>query len=249
MANIAKEEAVSIPLKPFDENSKEEDYLALLEHVIATAKSRNGRIPTKSSSDIVDLLNSLPDEVPQSPSSPTSGFHWRTEEEIELDRQIGAAGELYAFEVLKRLNLPGFGLENWQSNIRPRVSVHPSYVGVEAWHSAESADITYDDSSGAFTNLLIGNGYLDSVIWKDQTPKYFFEVKTTTMECGTTIFLGRDQYDRMQRMKLTNRKSSEEVYCILRVFKIDTTDLDLKIYIDPAGMQEKAMERKSRVCG
>ncbi|KAH8654536.1 hypothetical protein BGZ60DRAFT_532903 [Tricladium varicosporioides] len=242
MANIMKEEVFLASPNPFDENSNEEDYLKLLEHVIATAKRKNGKIPAKSSTDIVGLLKSLPEEAPQSPCSPTSGFHWRTEEEIELDRQIGAAGELYAFEILKGLGLPGFGLENWQSNIRPRVSIHPSYAGVEAWHGAESADITYEDSSGAFTNLLMHNGYLDSVVWKDQTPRYFFEVKTTTMECDTTFFLGRGQYERMQRMKLGDRDASEEVYCILRVFKIDSIDLDMKIYVDPAGMRDMAMK-------
>lgn len=68
---------------------------------------------------------------------------------------------------------------------------------MEPWRGAETADITYDDAEGEFTQLLIANGYMDRSIWARATPKYFLEVKATTKECATRFFLSKSQYQRV----------------------------------------------------
>jgi Fe-S cluster assembly iron-binding protein IscA len=39
----------------------------------------------------------------------------------------------------------------------------------------------------------------------------------------------------MQRMKLKDRNPAAEVYIILRVFNLDKSNVDMRIYVDPAG--------------
>jgi hypothetical protein len=68
---------------------------------------------------------------------------------------------------------------------------------MEPWRGAETADITYHDTEGEFTRLLIENGYLDERTWAGARPKYFLEVKTTMKECGARFFVSRSQYQRV----------------------------------------------------
>ncbi len=46
----------------------------------------------------------------------------------------------------------------------------------------------------------------------------------------------------MRRMKLKDGKPSAEVYIILRVFNLDKYNIDMRIYVDPAGMEGKELE-------
>ena len=68
---------------------------------------------------------------------------------------------------------------------------------MEPWREPETADITYDDTEGEFTQLLIANGYLDTSIWARAKPKYYLEVKSTTKECATRLFLSKSQHKRV----------------------------------------------------
>jgi hypothetical protein len=77
------------------------------------------------------------------------------------------------------------------------VTIHENYDGMEPWRGAETADITYEDKEGELTQLLIANGYLDRSIWASAKPKYFLEVKTTTKECATRLFVSKSQYQRV----------------------------------------------------
>ena len=43
-------------------------------------------------------------------------------------------------------------------------------------------------------------------------------------------------------MKLKDGEPSAEVYIILRVFNLDKDSIDMRIYVDPAGMQGKELE-------
>jgi hypothetical protein len=43
----------------------------------------------------------------------------------------------------------------------------------------------------------------------------------------------------MQRMKLAKGQMAPEIYVILRVFKLDKDGIDMKAYLDPAGMEER----------
>ena len=93
-----------------------------------------------------------------------------------------------------------FGRGNWQSTIRRYVTVHEDYSDMDAWKGAETADITYDDTEGDFTKLLVENEYLDD-IWIDAKPKYYLEVKATTKECGTRFFISKSQYQRVYELR------------------------------------------------
>ncbi|XEU94740.1 hypothetical protein FSHL1_000024 [Fusarium sambucinum] len=42
---------------------------------------------------------------------------FRPRSQQERDKKIGAAGELYVFELLSKLELPDWGRKNWQSTI------------------------------------------------------------------------------------------------------------------------------------
>ncbi len=46
----------------------------------------------------------------------------------------------------------------------------------------------------------------------------------------------------MHRMKLPDGKPSDKVYIILRVFNLDTDEIDMHLYVDPASMQGKELE-------
>jgi hypothetical protein len=107
------------------------------------------------------------------------------------------------FEILSRLEtrLPGFNRANWQSTIRWHVKVHEDYCTLDQWRGTETADITYDDTEGEFTKLLVENEYLDEA-WLGAKPKYFLEVKTTTKECSTRFFVSKSQYERVCELNL-----------------------------------------------
>lgn len=85
------------------------------------------------------------------------------------------------FEYLKGLELPDFGLDNWQSSIRKYARMHPDYSdidGVIDWNSI--ADIEYHDREGQLTDFLVKKGHLLHHLWANERPHYHFEVKTTT---------------------------------------------------------------------
>jgi hypothetical protein len=96
------------------------------------------------------------------------------------------------------------------------VKVHENYHDMDPWTGAETADITYDDTKGEFTQLLIANGFLDGSIWAHAKPKYFLEVKATTKECSTRFFLSKSQY---QRVRLLSEK-----YPASRLTRLAATD-------------------------
>lgn len=42
----------------------------------------------------------------------------------------------------------------------------------------------------------------------------------------------------MERMRLTEGEVSPEVYIILRVFNLDKDTIDMRLYVDPKGVEE-----------
>ena len=99
----------------------------------------------------------------------------------ERDFKLGAAGELYMFEYLKGLVLPGFGLKNWKSAVRDRVKIHADYHDLEKDNDRSAiADIEYLDYSGRLTQFLTQKGHLAQGLWDSERPLYHIEVKTTT---------------------------------------------------------------------
>ncbi|KAJ6063689.1 hypothetical protein N7499_012369 [Penicillium canescens] len=158
---------------------------------------------------------------------------FRSDSQLERDKKIGAAGELYVFELLTQLvpALTDWSYLNWQSTIRRYVTIHPDYANMEPWYGRETADITYDDTEGDFTALLIDNGYLDAEEWRDKRPKYYIEVKTTTGPLRTPFYMSKHQYERMRAVH--NMSDHSEVYMILRVFDIRGDNIGMSVYLDP----------------
>ncbi|KAH9904955.1 hypothetical protein F4778DRAFT_52817 [Xylariomycetidae sp. FL2044] len=170
-------------------------YTELLTKVVDFA--RRATIPTWGAFDLSSLLDALPDG--EDAEMTTTRLGLRTAGQLERDKMVGAAGELYAFELLSHLRpaLPGFSLASWQSTIRHYVAAHPDYRTLPAWSGRETADITYDDVGGVFTELLIEKGYLSGQAWGGRRPKYFIEVKTTTGPCETPFYMSKGQYKRV----------------------------------------------------
>jgi hypothetical protein len=145
---------------------------------------------------------------------------------------------LQVFEWLKNgLDLPLFDRDNWRSNIRGRVNVHPGYGDLINWVGPETSDIIYEDSSSAFTAMLINKGYLTSSVWLGRTPTYYIEVKATFQSCNSTFYCSQNQYNRLESMQLSENTPADEVYMFVRVFKLSHAQPGLKIYLDPATLR------------
>ncbi|KAF2667223.1 hypothetical protein BT63DRAFT_481662 [Microthyrium microscopicum] len=157
----------------------------------------------------------------------------------EYKFKTGAAGELFVYEILSRLELPGFSLDNWQSTIRHRVNVHDKYRDLVRWSGRETADIVYRDEANKLTAMLISKGYLSREKWVDRTPTYYLEVKTTTGPLEQPFFCSQNQYDRMEKLELSEDRIDGEIYLIVRVFSSGETRMGLKLYLDPATLRKK----------
>ncbi|KAL3459177.1 hypothetical protein BJX64DRAFT_265188 [Aspergillus heterothallicus] len=164
-------------------------YLSLLRKVVNAARASS--FPTKESLDMSAISHFARTNIE---AFPLSGVDKPTR-----DKLIGAAGELFVFETLSRVtpSLPHFSRDNWQSTIRKHVSIHEDYTDLEPWYGRETADITYTDSEGVFTALLIATGYLDGS-WTGAKPDYFLEVKSTTSDCEAPLYVSKAQYDRVR---------------------------------------------------
>ncbi|KAH6999499.1 hypothetical protein EDB80DRAFT_724771 [Ilyonectria destructans] len=209
-------------------------YRDLLGRVISAARGANFPTRTNAPLDMSALLGALPTEYETESSFDRieESIRFRSKTQLERDRMVGAAGELYVFELLKTLDpsIPEFSMENWQSTIRDYVKVHAEYSDITRWPgNRETADIVYADTTGALTKVLIDCDYLSSS-WEHARPNYLLEVKTTTGPCRTPFFMSRLQYQRMRE----HRGSRETVYVVLRVFNVDKGRIGLRVYVDAA---------------
>ncbi|KAH0527319.1 hypothetical protein TsFJ059_002332 [Trichoderma semiorbis] len=214
-------------------------YAGLLSHVVSSA--RRASIPMKGTFGMDALRESLP-PLPTSNSNnfgtDTYGFNSASIlPQMEREKMIGAAGELYIFELLKACNpsLPDFGMDNWKSNIRWYAKKHPEYATIQPWHGRETSDLVYHDKMGTFTKLLIDNCYFDASTWEHRRPTYHFEVKTSVSSCETRFFVSKNQY----KMLHDNRGKENSVYIIMRVFNVVNGNIGLRLYVDPAELEAK----------
>ncbi|KAF4924992.1 hypothetical protein CGCVW01_v003742 [Colletotrichum viniferum] len=188
--------------------SSQAPYTALLSKVIAAGqRPRANALPLCGAFDLSQLYMDL------QPTRDDAELGLRSASQIERDCKIGAAGELYVFELLSHLSdqdvplppLPEFSRDNWQSNIRRYVTVHPDYALMEPWSGRETSDIVYEDVSKQLTSLLVRQGYLETRwLSRARGPKYFIEVKTTTMSCETAFYMSKAQYQRMRNNLVTD---------------------------------------------
>ncbi|KAL9949292.1 hypothetical protein ACHAPB_005240 [Verticillium nonalfalfae] len=177
-------------------------YLRLLTKVVDAA--RQAVFPSQGIFDMSNLRDALPE---RSIDAWQGGFdgpdvesRFHSTSQLERDRKIGAAGELYVFELLSRLTpaLHGWSRDNWQSTIRRYVTLHPDYQDMPPWNGRETADMTYQDVRGELTKWLKDHGYLDGEGWWDARPKYYIEVKTTTGPHNTPFYMSKAQYQRVR---------------------------------------------------
>ncbi|KAM0421093.1 hypothetical protein ACHAPT_011164 [Fusarium lateritium] len=210
-------------------------YQSLLERVVTAARA-SPILPLEGAYELPAMSHTLPDLMGH--TSYDRVYHippfWSSPQQ-ERERRIGAAGELYVFELLKNMSpgLPGFSLENWGSPLWRYASAHPDYAEMRNWGHMEISDLGYNDREGAFTELLINNGYLRRDVWENKTPRYYLQVKTTTGPCEAPFFMSKGQYRLMQEC----RDSTEKVYIIFRVFEVDTA-VQLRVYVNPAKLAE-----------
>ncbi|KJK63796.1 hypothetical protein P875_00064712 [Aspergillus parasiticus SU-1] len=214
------------------------EYRSILDNVVSAA--RRFIVPTRDSLDgspLSEFQNLRVRE--QTDNTP----HLRSLEKLERDKRIGAAGELFVFEVLSHLNpnLPGFSRENWQSTIRKYVRLHEDYTDLEPWGGRETADLVYTDSEGTLTSFLVAKDYLSSDRWAGKCPRFYLEVKSTTSTCETPFYMSKYQYERMQTFSEDESESSEldAIYIIFRVFNIGTDSVGMKVYVDPERMRRR----------
>ena len=158
-----------------DIDAQETAYKRILEHVVNVARQRVLSDVFESAGFSIEnpvATEALPPDLNRTAFAP------RTQ---ERDSKVRAAGELYMFERLKGLGLPGFDLKNWKSEIRDRVKIHADYHDVEKYNDRRAiADIEYLDDSGTLTRFLKQKGHLAQGLWDSEGPLYHIEIKTTT---------------------------------------------------------------------
>ncbi|KAJ6007726.1 hypothetical protein N7540_011702 [Penicillium herquei] len=253
----APSEDYSTPDPLFNAPSSENlQYRRLLDHVLQAA--RQASFPSHGTFSMAQLNEALPRDEELSQYEGFDGseirISFRSDSQLERDKKVGAAGELYvcvflsplaerdsllqlvsnsqqAFELLKGLLLPGWSHSNWPSTIRRYVNIHPDYAAMVPWYGRETADIVYDDIDGVLTAFLIDRGYMDAEEWETMRPKYFIEIKTTTGSLGTPFYMSNSQFQRMGNMH--RRGGHSEVYMILRVFEIRGSSIGMRVYLDP----------------
>ncbi|UNI18105.1 hypothetical protein JDV02_004396 [Purpureocillium takamizusanense] len=213
-------------------------YSELLNRVVAAAQRAS--FPSQGHFDLRSLRETLPTYTTPSEVISFDGLEvrptFRSSSQFERDKKVGAAGELYVFELLKRLELPGWSHNNWQSRIRTYAKALPEYADMQAWTASETSDLVYDDIEGHFTDMLIGCGHLEESEWRGARPKYFLEVKTTTGPLETPFYVSGKQYRLMEQKHHAEHRS--ELYIILRVFCLNATAIEMCVYIDPWQLKE-----------
>ncbi|KAH7148325.1 hypothetical protein EDB81DRAFT_932665 [Dactylonectria macrodidyma] len=202
------------------------EYLKRIDEVIASEKT----LPVKGVSlDITTPFGHLL----VSSGDVESFQRWKSRSSQEPDHlKTRALGELFVFELLTGLSLPGFGRDNWQSTIRKFVTIHPKYSDMSAWKGGETADLVYHDKDRVLTELLIKQGYLEGPGWLKKVPRYFIEVKCTTGKASTLFYISKSQYKRMQDcvFDATSPFVSPTVYLLARVFNMNKANVGLQIY-------------------
>ncbi|TGO32803.1 hypothetical protein BHYA_0288g00120 [Botrytis hyacinthi] len=210
-------------------------YKELLDAVIKQARRMHG-IPVDGDAMTAPICAG---------SSGNTGLAINSSEPGEGLYKIGAAGELFMFEVLKSLDLPLFNLENWRSSIRNRVTIHDDYKDMPYWSGFETSDIVYEDHDRALTELLGSKNYFDHVERSDgksevkQLTTYYIEVKTTPGPLTAPFYCSQNQFDRMESMRIQAKQPLKEVYLIARVFNLGASGMGYKLYVDPARLRRK----------
>ncbi|RYP57689.1 hypothetical protein DL769_009334 [Monosporascus sp. CRB-8-3] len=210
-------------------------YRELLSQVVVAA--RRSRI-LASAFNLAELADALPGGSAAAAGrvfDEFSLFGVGVYSQIERDKMVGAAGELFVFELLASLtpSLPGFSRENWRSTIRRYATQHPEYADMCGWAGAETSDLEYQDEAGTLTDALVRHGFLADE-YRGRRPRYYIEVKTTPGPCDAPFFMSHAQYEKMKRFS-----TRDSIYIIFRVFNLYTSQVNVKLYVDPAKLERE----------
>ncbi|KIW74784.1 hypothetical protein Z517_11554 [Fonsecaea pedrosoi CBS 271.37] len=167
--------------------------------------------------------------------------------------KVGAAGELFVYEILGAL-LPGtFGLDNWQSKIRHLVRAHKQYENVTRWTQREVAAMMYSDQNNSLRTLFrtrpLGDVFPDwAPDWlaaDDENPplECLFKVKTSLGPCETEFYMSPHQHDLMRNSGDTKHNAPRRrVHCIVRVYNLLSNQIGISFFIDPWRFLEGLLE-------
>ncbi|CZR46625.1 uncharacterized protein FPRO_12075 [Fusarium proliferatum ET1] len=227
-----------VPSNPISRATEDQRYQTILGRVIAAARFAN--FPSGGAFDLSGLRDALPDSGEPNSYLSYDGLdmlsRFRSANQLERDKKIGAAGELFVFELLSKLDLPGWGRGNWQSTIRTYANIHPEYTDLTHWSNRETADLVYPDTQGDLTRILADAEILTGD-WSTRRPRYYIEVKTTTGPCGTPFYMSGNQYRLMEHIHYSSDFS--EIYIIFRVyFLLDRSQISYCVYSDPKRLQD-----------
>ncbi|KIW13179.1 hypothetical protein PV08_08366 [Exophiala spinifera] len=204
--NLGVEKSVPFPAQTqLNLRQREEPYKKLLREVIRQAKQ--GRPPQRAGQRSLEEINEDLDTMQALDESEYEAFRrafgGTGYGNFEENTRMGAAGELYVFELFKAWGVTDFGIDNWQSSIRHHVNVLPEYAAEAAWHGREQSDIMYEGSCAQLRRLLRKKTIFPCPGWlcseTSSTPvNYHIEVKTTSGSCNTPFFISNKQYELME---------------------------------------------------
>ncbi|CAH0043331.1 unnamed protein product [Clonostachys solani] len=203
-----------------------EAYKRLLVRVVEVARQHT--IPLDSES--VFNMNSLTRSLDSS-----SNYNFAGRDDKEFKYMVGAAGELFIFESLLKLQLPDFDIGVWRSNVRRFVKAHPDYENIPDTVFYGAGDITYHDRKGELTKNLIQRGFLDAS-WQESTPEYLILTKTSPSEKpDLPFYMTNDQYIKMEEYLSIQRldtKQKRQACILFRVYGLMSGNIRVKVCTD-----------------
>ncbi|KAK7408636.1 hypothetical protein QQX98_009200 [Neonectria punicea] len=224
-----------IPVQKKEQLDLDPAYSDLLNHVVT--KARVTQLPYECAAyDMSTLFNAIDRD-----STTQLAFSFKSDDQTDWQRMVGAAGELFTFELLLALKpkLPSFSRDNWQSVVRHFATAHSEYANLTKKNGREQSDIFYSDSMSLLTALFIQRGYLDET-WRGATPDYYIEVKTTMRNLEKAFYMSSDQFDLMQTMNQSQAyQKKKQLYVIFRVYGLHSGNIGLKVYADPMRAKEE----------
>ncbi|KAL2441686.1 hypothetical protein ABEF95_016087 [Exophiala dermatitidis] len=240
--------------------ARDQQYKRLLREVIRQAR-RGGRLRQTTAGsgslslhEIDEALDELTHPTPADYAAFYRTFGDTGNGRFEENARVGAAGELYVFELLKAYGVTNFGIDHWQSSIRHYVNILPEYAAEPSWHGREISDIMYKGSCPRLMELLRENTRFPYPAWlrgpsrstSTRTPvvNYHIEVKTTSGPCNTPFFMSSNQYRLMRDKACPNDSTTppRDLYLIMRVFNLFSSRIGLQVYINPWHLRDTALE-------
>lgn len=123
------------------------------------------------------------------------------------------------------------------------------YRDLAPWIGREISDIMYEGSCSrlqAFLRQTTSHSYPP---WLESTTesrpiRYHIEVKATSGPCNTPFFMSQNQY-KLMREKACDpglQTAPADLYVIVRVFKLFSANIGLRVYINPWHLRENGLD-------